>query len=101
MKTIYRFKLNRQVNKIEVMEITNYETKVDIYGDTYFRYRSFTGSCYNYVREKNLDKMKNNQVYTFNPDIAHARDIIIEALNYKIETLKKDIDHIETTLYAL
>ena len=51
----------------------------------YYRYRG--SSQWNYAREENFDQLKNNGVYTFNPDIEHARSIIFKVLSDKSNDL--------------
>lgn len=87
MKILYRFRLNPD-GSIETQPIDNYE---DAWGDRYKWQGTF---CVCWVKKKNLDKMFCNAVYTFNPDVNYARNIIINSLNDKANNLQKELDKV-------
>ena len=98
---IYRFRLNRSRNKIQVTKYDDWEIKSNRWGYIFY-------VCYTENRKHRtsfgitqLDKMFNNTVYSHNPDIMYARDIMIEALNLRVENLKKEIDGIYTTMHSI
>ena len=84
-KTLYLFKLDAETGEIKCTSIYNYSIKyVSINSpckDDYYRFEMDYHIKYAYRRD--LDRYKNYQVYSFDPDINHARKIIFDALNEK------------------
>lgn len=100
MKTLYRFKLDPDTGEITVNEITNYDTKENSsYRGSYYKYRG--NSVYNYVKFSNIDRMFCNQVYTFNPNPEHAKQIVLDALYNKVEQSKKQYEKVYDTFAKL
>ena len=96
MDTLYRFRLNKETGKIDTFKITEYSVVGGVYSRKCYRYHG--PSCTNFVDFKNIDKMFCNQVYTFNPDINAARQIMLDTLNDKADMLRKEYDTIRDIL---
>lgn len=89
MKTLYRFRLNPD-GSIETQTIDDYTEAFT--NKTHYKWQG--KSCVCWVKKTNLDKMFCNAVYTFNPDVNYARNIIINALNDKASNLQKELDKV-------
>lgn len=100
MKILYRFKLDPDTGEITINEITNYVIVKDSpYRDPYYCYRG--KSVNNYVKFSNIDRMFCNQVYTFEPNPEHAKQIMLDALYDKAEQLKKQYEKVYDTFAKL
>lgn len=91
MRPVYRFKLCDFTGKISVTKITVYEEGKWSNTRKYYKYRGT--SCVNYFYSDSMDRFKNNQVYSFNPDLEHAREIIRQALEMKAN--KAHLDYLK------
>ena len=89
MSPIYKFILDEETGKITVQEITEYRVKENefTHRKTYIHK---TGYGSNYTREESFDQLKHSTVYSFDPDIAHARKIILESVNAKASKAFKE-----------
>lgn len=89
MKPIYKFVLDEETGEITVQEITEYRIKVHefTHRKTYI-HKAIYGA--NYTREESFDQLKHSHVYSFNPDIAHARKIILESVNARASKAFKE-----------
>ena len=90
MNPLYKFVLDEETYKISVQEITDYEDGKWTDRNKYWRYKK-SGS-YMYCYAKDLDKFKNFHVYSFNPDINHAKDIMIEAISQRLIKAQTEVE---------
>ena len=81
-KTLYKFVLSEETGTISTVEITKYKYQQYANGREFLRYSMKSTSYYCYLAT-DLDAFKSGRVYSFNPDVEHARQIMIEALQDK------------------
>lgn len=81
-KTLYKFVLDKETGTISTVEITKYKYQQYSNGVEFLRYgtKSTTYYC---CFATDLDAFRSGRVYSFNPDVEHARQIMIEALQNK------------------
>ena len=77
---LYRFKFNEENGKLESEAIKDYK-EVIWYDKKEYRYK-LLGSV-RVVKAGNIDKYTHEQVHSFNPNIDHARRIILDAIKAK------------------
>ncbi len=90
MKPIYKFVLDEETGKITVDELTDYD-KVNEKWVTKSYYRYKRNNLFYYIYDADLDKFKHGHVYSFNPDIEHAKEIIVEAIGQKLAKAQADV----------
>lgn len=81
-KPLYKFSLDTSTGEISMKEIKDYDILNRPNGKQLYKYRS-TG-CFNYVYPEKMDIVKNNGIYTFNPNI-NAKELMLEAFKQKTE----------------
>lgn len=81
-KTLYKFVLDEETGTISTVKITKYKYQQYANGREFLRYGIKSASYYCYLAT-DLDAFKSGRVYSFNPDVEHARQIMIEALHSK------------------
>ena len=77
---LYRFKFDEESGTIEPEAIEDYK-EVVWYGKTEYRYKM--NGTLRVVKAGNIDKYIYEQVHSFDPDIDHARRIILDAIKAK------------------
>lgn len=84
MKPLYKYVLDEDTGKITVQEISDYHIKENEYTHrkTYVHKEKY-GTVY--TREESFDQLKHNTVYSFNPDIEHAKEIIWKSILEKFD----------------
>lgn len=82
MQPLYRFKLDEETGEITRLEITDYDLFRWSNGEEYYRWQILSNGHYCYIK-KDMDRYKSKRLYSFNPDIEHAREIIKQAINEK------------------
>lgn len=91
MSPLYKFSLNEETGKIVVQEIADYTERSSSYSSHGKRYWIYKGiGCWMYVYESKLDRYLSGHVYSFNPDITHARKIILESVSAKASKAFKE-----------
>ena len=88
MKPIYKFVLDEETGNITVYEITDYTESKWSNKERWWRYRG--PGCWMYIYESKLDRYLSGHVYSFNPDITHARKIILESVSAKASKAFKE-----------
>lgn len=88
MSPIYKFILDEETGKITVQELTEYTESKWANKERYWRYRG--PGCWMYIYESKLDRYLSGHVYSFNPDITHARKIILESVSAKASKAFKE-----------
>lgn len=89
MEPLYRFTLDKDTFKISVKEITDYEEGKWTNRDKYWRYKT---DCWHYCYTRDIDRFKNYHVHSFNPDINHAKDIMIEAISQRLIKAQTEVE---------
>jgi len=84
MKPLYKFILDEDTGKIFAREITEYDSGKWLADTGYLRYKE--NGFRKYVYLDKMDKYLSGHVYSFNPDILHAKSIIMN--NVKIRRAK-------------
>lgn len=84
---LYRFKFDEESGTIKSEAIEDYK-EVIWYDKKEYRYK-LLGSV-RVVKDWNIDKYIHEQVHSFNPDIDHARRIILDAIEAKYCKAYKD-----------
>lgn len=90
MEPLYKFILDEETGEIRVQKITDYEDGKWTDREKYWRFKK-SGS-YMYCYAKDLDRFKSSHVYSFNPDINHAKDIIVEAIGQKVAKAQAEVE---------
>lgn len=96
-KPLYKFVLNEETGTISTVKITKYKYQQYANGREFLRYGLKSASYYCYLAT-DLDAFKSGRVYSFNPDVEHARQIIIQALQDKYETAMNSCTKFEEIL---
>ena len=94
LKPLYKFTLNKEIGCVDVLEVTNYDLiNTGLYSSPikhYYRYRH-NGLMY-YVFLRDLDKFKNNHVYSFNPNKNSALMIMMDDIQRRMDNAYKEYD---------
>ena len=87
METLYCFKYDKENGKLTKIEISEYATRVNKYTDrkTYYfnKPRINKSSGLYQVPEEKIDRFVSDKVFTFNPDVENAKQIIYSTLEEK------------------
>lgn len=86
--TLYCFKLNKNTGDIDKIEITDYEAGSWTGNKRFYRFKLKSNTFYAF--EKELNKFKNDRVYSFSGDMDHAISIITQALITKRDKADKE-----------
>lgn len=92
MEPLYCFRLYPEIGEITCLKITNYSTVTlcEFTGRYCFEYVDPTTKYLNRVRPENIDKLVHNKVYSFDPDIDHAKEIINNAILDKLNAAQAE-----------
>lgn len=90
MQPLYRFTLDKDTFKISVIEVTDYEEGKWTTREKYWKYK--VSGTWHYCYTRDIDRFKNCHVYSFNPDISHAKDIMIEAIGQKLIKAQTEVE---------
>ncbi len=93
MDPIYKFTLDKETGRVDVLEIKDYEMKNTTLDNPmlhYCRYRHNGLMYYAYLRD--FDRFKNNHVYSFNPNKNSALIIMIDAIQARMDNAKNEHD---------
>lgn len=96
-KKLYKFVLNEETGTISTVEITKYKYQQYANGREFLRYGMKSTSYYCYLAT-DLDNFKSGRVYSFDPDVEHARQIIIQTLQKKHEIALNSCNKIQGIL---
>lgn len=92
MEPLYCFRLCSDTGKITRLKIEDYsQVTLCTFTSRYcLEYTDPTTKYLNRVRPENIDKLVHNKVYTFNPDIDHAKEIINKAILDKLNAAQAE-----------
>lgn len=82
MKPLYLFKLDTDTGKFTKTTIQDYEQKMTVSDKPYYRYE-LKGNL-RFCQEYDIDRVKNNRLYSFNPSVKDA----VEAMRVHLRTKK-------------
>lgn len=82
MQPLYRFKLNYETGEVTRLEITEYDLCQWANGEQYYRWQIMSNVHYCYIK-RDLDKFKSKRLYSFNPDMENAREVIKQFISEK------------------
>lgn len=100
-KTLYKFVLDKETGTISTVEITKYKyQQYSSNGREFLRYGIKSASYYCYLAT-DLDAFKSGRVYSFNPNVEHARQIMIQTLQKKHEILLSSCNEIQDLLQRM
>ena len=71
---LYCFKLDKETGEVNKVEITDYSSGRFVNNKSFYRYK-VNGNLY-YAYSSDLDRFKNDHVYSFNGDFDRAVEII-------------------------
>ena len=94
-KTLYCFKLIEQTGEVRKLEITDYEELNNSY-----RWEQ-TGGYIEYIYKKDLDKVKNNKVYSFDDNMDNCVDMIYRSLSEKKDKADRELNKYQTVMRQL
>lgn len=87
MDTLYCFKLNMVTGEITRTEINSYHTNMDRYNQKYvYGFKMNFGTKYDYhyrIKEDKLDHFSHDKIFSFDPDIKKAKNIMYVSLKEK------------------
>lgn len=87
-KPLYCFKLDEKTNELITYIITEYTAKTNQFGMTSYRWltpRINNSDRFFVTYSHKLDKYANNKIFTFDPDPARARILMVDGLQEKID----------------
>ena len=96
---LYCFKLNKETGEIKRIDIKNYERGKWTGSKNFFRYRINSNIYYAY--ENDLERFKNDRMYTFNPSMERAVEEIQKKLTSNRDIAKHELEKWETLLDKL
>ncbi len=99
-KTLYKFVLDKETGTISTVEVTKYKYQQYSDGREFLRYGTKSTTYYCYLAT-DLDTFKSGRVYSFNPDVEHARQIMIQTLQKKHEIALSSCNEIQDILQRM
>lgn len=90
MKPLYKFILDEDTGKIFVREITEYDSGKWLSDIGYLRYKE--NRCWKYCYTDKIDKFLSGHVYSFDPDILHAKSIITNNVKMRRAKAKREYE---------
>lgn len=95
MKTLYCYKLNDNTGEIQRIEISDYVELTNSY-----RWER-PGGYVEYIYKKDLDKVKNNKVYSFDDNMDNCVDMIYRSLSEKKDKADRELNKYQTVMRQL
>lgn len=92
-RPLYCFKLMEKTGEIQKLEITDYEELTNSY-----RWEQ-TGGYIEYIYKKDMNKVKNNKVYSFDDNIENCVEMIYRSLSEKKDKADKDLQKYRTVMH--
>lgn len=101
-KPLYYFKLNTETGQFTKFKITSYEKYVNGYNSRIsyrFKFESKNGSrSTKIVTDDQLDQLSHYRVISFNPDIDHAKDVMVRSMQADIAVCKAKLTKLESII---
>lgn len=94
-KTLYCYKLNDNTGEIQRIEISDYVELTNSY-----RWER-PGGYVEYIYKKDLDKVKNNKIYSFDDNMDSCVVMIYRSISEKKEKADKDLRKYQAVMHQL
>ncbi len=94
MNPLYRFDFDEETGDITRLQIDEYTLQEWSTGNQFYRFK-IKQSIKNCYIKRDLETYKSGRVYSFNPDIEHAKEIIKERIS--IKRIKAHEDYLRYT----
>lgn len=83
MNPLYRFDFDEETGNVNRVQIDSYSQKRWSTGEEFYRYEEIRGNVKHCYLKSDIDRYKSGRLYSFDPDMEHAKEIIKHTLNVK------------------